>query len=60
MVKCYLILSLFGTARHITDGIGECENCKSTVIYPLVANECLTMNLKLKKFIQNLATEMGI
>lgn len=33
MVKCYLMLSLFGIARDIIDGIGEGENCKSTIIY---------------------------
>lgn len=33
MVKCYLVKSLFGIARDVIDGVGECENWKRTVIY---------------------------
>lgn len=55
MVKCYLMLNLFGIARDIIDGIGECENCTSTITYRLVADGSVTVNLALKKFIQKLA-----
>lgn len=56
MVPCCLVMSLFGIARDVTDGIGESENWKYTIIYWLVANGSVTMNLELKKVIQTLAT----